>query len=367
MKIMHVVGARPNFMKIAPIMREMAKFPGVFDQVLVHTGQHYDKNMSAVFFSDLSLEQADINLNVGPGSHAEQTARVMQAIEPVLLAYRPDWLIVVGDVNSTLAAALVGAKLGTKVAHVEAGLRSFDRGMPEEINRIVTDQLADLLFTTELSANNNLNREGIPQDRTHFVGNVMIDSLMRILPKTDVRRVPVQSTIRSDRYVVVTFHRASTTDIPGHLSEVLLALSDIAQEVDVVFPMHPRTRKQVEKYGLTDKDTALHVTEPLGYLDFLTLMRGASVVVTDSGGIQDETTFLGIPCLTVRPNTERPITVTQGTNRLIECHRGSIVQAVQQSLQASAAMPSGSVPDLWDGHAAERIVEVFHRLAEASI
>ena len=313
MKVLHVVGARPNFMKIAPIMQEMAKYPDEFEQILVHTGQHYDENMSKVFFDDLELPQPDIYLGVGSGSHAQQTARIMLAFEPVLLKHRPDWVIVVGDVNSTVACALTAVKLGIKVAHVEAGLRSFDRTMPEEINRIVTDHIADLLFTTEPSANENLRKEGISEEKVHFVGNVMIDTLVRLLPKTDNRPIlkelglvvgrredvkgNVQTSNSVQRYALVTLHRPSNVDDHDKLREIITALDEIALELPVIFPVHPRARKRIEEWGI--KTTRVQMLEPLGYLDFLTLMRHAALVVTDSGGIQEETTYLG-HCLQVK-------------------------------------------------------------------
>ena len=381
MKILHVVGARPNFMKVAPIMREMAKYPDKFEQLLIHTGQHYDDNMSKVFFEDLGLPQPDIYLGVGSGSHAEQTARVMLAFEPVLLEHRPDWVIVVGDVNSTVACALTAAKLGVKVAHVEAGLRSFDRTMPEEYNRLLTDHITDLLFTTEPSANENLLREGIPEEKVHFVGNVMIDTLVRLLPKVEERPILAELGLVENgegkgengekiweirKYVLVTLHRPSNVDEPGTLREILLALNDIAHEVPVVFPVHPRTRRRMEDGGGKVEGGNLIILKPLGYLDFLALMRHAALVITDSGGIQEETTYLGVPCLTARANTERPVTITHGTNQLVASSRSAIVQAAQNALNYQPRHGTLDRPELWDGHAAERIVGVFRRLVEGA-
>ena len=354
-------------MKIAPIMREMAKFPDEFEQILVHTGQHYDENMSKVFFDDLELPQPDVYLGVGSGSHAQQTARVMLAFEPVLLEYQPDWVIVVGDVNSTVACAFTAVKLGIKVAHVEAGLRSFDRTMPEEINRILTDHIADLLFTTEPSANENLWREGIPEEKIHFVGNVMIDTLVRLLPKAENRPILeelglVESGERMaeggiKKYVLVTLHRPSNVDDPVKLSEIIAALNEIATETPVIFPVHPRTRERMDKWQIVSR--SIQFLDPLGYLDFLSLMRYAALVVTDSGGIQEETTYLGVPCLTVRENTERPVTIQEGSNRLIKSNElseiikySSLHGFLKKSFQRQP-------PKLWDGIASRRIADIF--------
>ena len=367
-------------------MAEMARYPDTFEQILVHTGQHYDDNMSKVFFEDLELPQPDIYLGVGSGSHAEQTAHIMLAFEPVLLEHEPDWIIVVGDVNSTVACALTAAKLGVKVAHVEAGLRSFDRTMPEEYNRVLTDHIADLLFTTEPSANENLRQEGIPEEKVHFVGNVMIDTLVRLLPKAENRPILAELGLIERRstgegkqvskgeftsapphpntpaqYVLVTLHRPSNVDQPETLREILLALNDIAQEVSVIFPAHPRTRQRVAEFGLGHLDFGFRLLEPLGYLDFLALMRCAALVITDSGGIQEETTYLGVPCLTVRPNTERPVTLEMGTNRLVASERRALVEASHEVLNGLQSTVHGQI-DLWDGQAVERIVGVFMEL-----
>ncbi|MCX5815354.1 MAG: UDP-N-acetylglucosamine 2-epimerase (non-hydrolyzing) [Proteobacteria bacterium] len=369
-KIMHIVGARPNFMKVAPIMREMRKYPDRFTQILVHTGQHYDESMSEVFFSDLDLPKPDINLGVGSGTHAYQTAQIMLRFESVLLENRPDWVVVVGDVNSTIACALVCSKLGIRVAHVEAGLRSFDRTMPEEINRILTDQISDVLFTTEESANENLLREGIPKEKIYFVGNVMIDTLVHLLPKTDNRLILKElGLLKSDgqaetrSYMLVTMHRPSNVDNSETLKEIIGTLIELSKHMPVIFPVHPRTRGQIADMDL-QTSTSLIFLDPLGYLDFLTLMRHAKLVLTDSGGIQEETTYLGVPCLTVRPNTERPVTISKGTNRLVENDSRQIIEAVKDTMDnLSKGSMRRSIPELWDGRASQRIVEILANLA----
>ncbi|MCW5840828.1 MAG: UDP-N-acetylglucosamine 2-epimerase (non-hydrolyzing) [Caldilinea sp.] len=358
-RILHVVGARPNFMKIAPIMEEMAQHPQTFEQILVHTGQHYDANMSQIFFDDLGMPKPDVNLEVGSGSHAQQTAQIMQRFEPVLLEYRPDWLIVPGDVNSTVACALVASKLGIKVAHVESGLRSFDRSMPEEINRILTDHLADLLFTTEPSGNDNLIHEGILPAKVCFVGNTMIDTLVRLLPKAEAQWASLCDRLDLERFVLVTLHRPSNVDDAETLREIVSALLDIGRNTQVVFPIHPRTRQRIDRMGLDIADAPIILTEPLGYLDFLALEAHAALVVTDSGGVQEETTYLGVPCLTARPNTERPITLTVGTNRLVESSRDALVAAAETIVNQRQDSSHVSRPELWDGCAAERIVTVL--------
>jgi UDP-N-acetylglucosamine 2-epimerase (non-hydrolysing) len=355
LKIMHVVGARPNYMKVAPLVAALSPWKDTVEQVLVHTGQHYDYQMSRVFFEELDLPDPDEYLSVGSGTHAEQTARVMLAFEPVLLKHKPDWVVVVGDVNSTLACALVCSKLDVRLAHVEAGLRSGDRSMPEEINRLLTDQIADLLFTPSPDADLNLLREGVDPGKIHFVGNVMIDTLVQMLPKA--RGHSVVNDLGLDRrgYILVTLHRPSNVDAPETLGEIMSALSDIARRQAAVFPVHPRTRLRLEQLGL---DTgSIRLIEPLGYLDFLSLMDSAALVLTDSGGIQEETTFLGIPCLTVRSTTERPITITHGTNRLVASRRQAILETVEDVNQRKDA-PRPPI-ELWDGHAAGRIARVL--------
>ena len=357
LKILHIVGARPNFPKVAPIMAEMARSPQRFTQRLVHTGQHYDERMSAIFFRDLALPQPDIYLGVGSGSHAQQTAKIMLAFEEVVLDERPDWVVVVGDVNSTVACALVCAKLGIKIAHVEAGLRSFDRTMPEEINRLLTDQLADLLFTPSPDADEQLLREGIPAERIQFVGNVMIDSLVAALPLAEHRPTLYELSLQPGGYGLVTLHRPSNVDDPAAFAGIVGALQTIAQELPLVFPVHPRSRQRMLDFGLAIDDSRLRLIEPQGYLDFLQLTRHARLVLTDSGGLQEETSFLGVPCLTLRPNTERPITVALGTNRVIGNHPQTIVERALDLMQRP--MPARPAIPGWDGQAAARIVAAF--------
>ncbi|MFB0517189.1 MAG: non-hydrolyzing UDP-N-acetylglucosamine 2-epimerase [Candidatus Neomarinimicrobiota bacterium] len=360
LKIMHVAGARPNFMKIAPIMRTMAKYPGHFEQVLVHTGQHYDFSMSQIFFQDLDLPEPDVYLKIGSGTHAEQTSLVMLAFEPIVQELGPDLVLVVGDVNSTLACTLVCAKLGVAVAHVEAGLRSYDMTMPEEINRVLTDQIATLLFTPSRDADDNLQREGIRPERIHFVGNVMIDSLVVNITKAQQRNIRANINLQDRPYMLATLHRPANVDSPENLRELLSGLSKLTEGIAVVFTMHPRTSKRIDEFGLRDfitRSPNFFPMEPQGYLDFLALMNDTTVVLTDSGGVQEETTYLGIPCLTVRPTTERPVTVELGTNRLIGCAQDEIVAAVEAIV--NGPKNQGRIPELWDGHAAERIVKVL--------
>jgi UDP-N-acetylglucosamine 2-epimerase (non-hydrolysing) len=362
MRILHVVGARPNYMKVAPIMAEMAQFATLFEQICVHTGQHYDVRMSDVFFTELGMPQPDFFLNIGSGTHAEQTARVMLAFEPVVLQTNPDWVIVVGDVNSTLACALVCAKLGVPVAHIEAGLRSGDRKMPEETNRIVTDQLSDLLFTPSPDGDANLLKEGIDPAKIHRVGNVMIDSLVRILPKIENSQIVQTLGLQAGAFLLVTLHRPSNVDQVETLKSIIKTLNGLGDQVPIVFPLHPRTKTRLEQAAVP-VSPALHLTDPLGYIDFVALERSARLVLTDSGGVQEETTFLGVPCLTMRPNTERPITLEIGTNRLVGSAPTTLLAAVQAEL-ARRARPAAQIPDLWDGNAALRIVEIFRELAK---
>ena len=335
-------------MKAAPVMR--ASQAAGAQQILVHTGQHYDKNMSEVFFVQLGMPAPDVNLEVGSGSHAAQTAAIMARFEPVVEERQPEVVLVYGDVNSTVAAALVCAKLGVRVGHVEAGLRSFDRTMPEEINRLLTDQLADLLFTPSEDGDVNLAREGIPAERIHRVGNVMIDSLVRLLPSAKISRNGMP-----ERYVLVTLHRPSNVDDEEKLASILKVLIEVHHALDVVFPVHPRTRQRIAQSGLDAGK--LHLLEPLPYLEFLALQRQATVVLTDSGGIQEETTYLGVPCLTLRNNTERPVTVSMGTNVLVGDDRVKLKSELARVLEGKAK--KGSIPPLWDGHAAERIAKVL--------
>lgn len=341
-------------MKIAPIVDALAR-RGV-DYRLIHTGQHYDERMSALFFRDLGLPSPHANLEVGSGSHAEQTAHVMLRFEPVCRSYEPDWVVVVGDVNSTPACALVAAKLGVRVAHVEAGLRSFDRAMPEEINRIVTDSVSDALFVSEPSGVENLRREGAGEENIHFVGNVMIDTLLRCRSRADESNVVKDLRLKGP-YAVLTLHRPSNVDDPESLRSILDALAAIARDLPIVFPVHPRSRRCLVRAGLTGAFTQasnLHLIDPLGYLDFVALMGAAALVLTDSGGIQEETTILRVPCLTIRNNTERPVTITHGTNRLAGTRAESILAAYDE-MRRCAPRCSGP-PPLWDGRAAERIV-----------
>ena len=360
MRILHVVGARPNFMKAAPVMEALSRPIGAVEQVLIHTGQHYDRKMSQIFFAELGLPRPDLNLEVGSGSHAWQTAQVMLKFEPELIARRPDWVLVYGDVNSTLAAALVCSKLGVRLAHVEAGLRSYDRSMPEECNRLLVDQMADLLLTPSRDADGNLQREGIPQERIRFVGNVMIDTLVRLLPRARDRTSELLQQYDARDFLLVTLHRPSNVDHPTSLGEIVEALAEAASRIPVLFPIHPRTRARLEKWGLETRLGGVRLLEPLGYLDFLALQRKARLVLTDSGGIQEETTFLGVPCLTVRPNTERPVTIELGTNQLVSARREALVQAIQEGIEAERR--DASPPELWDGRAGERIASALASL-----
>ena len=348
-------------MKIAPIAREFARVPEVFSSTMVHTGQHYDAEMSAVFFEELGIPSPDINLQVGSGSHAEQTAAVMTGFEKVLLKTHPDLVLVVGDVNSTLACALVAAKLGVPVAHVEAGLRSFDRSMPEEINRVLTDQISDWLFVTEPAAEANLIREGIDPARVHFVGNVMIDTLLACRDRARRLKVPSALGLGNCPYAVLTLHRPGNVDQRDVFEEIMRALEHISRDLVIVFPMHPRTRQTLlgsqGAAALLDSGR-LRLVKPLGYLEFLGLLDQSRAVLTDSGGVQEETTVLGVPCLTLRPNTERLITVSEGTNRVVGTSARRIIEAWEE---VKTSAPSGRRPRLWDGLAAGRIVDVLRR------
>jgi len=352
-QVLCVAGARPNFMKIAPVMAALAE-TGIAAQLL-HTGQHYDAAMSDSFFADLGIPRPDHHLEVGSGSHAVQTAEVMRRFEPVLGSVQPQAVLVVGDVNSTLACALVAAKRGVRVIHVEAGLRSYDRSMPEEINRVLTDQISDLLFTTERSALANLQREGIDPARVEFVGNVMIDTLHRNLE----RAVPGSRTLGTalPQYAVLTLHRPSNVDDPATLAALLDAVGEINRRLPVVMPLHPRTRSNIEKFGLTAGLDGLHVLPPLGYLEMLGLLRDAKLVLTDSGGIQEETTALGVPCLTLRENTERPITIAEGTNTLVGPDPAAIRAAFGEVMADGGK--SRRIPEYWDGRAAMRIAHTL--------
>jgi UDP-N-acetylglucosamine 2-epimerase (non-hydrolysing) len=360
-----VVGARPNYMKMSPLLRAFRARPGLPPAVLVHTGQHYDPILNDRLFEDLVLPRPDINLKVGSGTHSVQTAEVMRRFEPVVDEHRPSCVVVVGDVNSTLACSLVAAKKGVPVAHVEAGLRSFDRAMPEEINRVLTDQISELLYTTERAADDNLAREGIPAERVHFVGNVMIDSLLshrnRAIPVGETLRRAGKEGFSQDGYGVVTLHRPSNVDEPQALSASLEILRAVSAYLPLVCALHPRTVSRVESFGLSEllKSERLAVLPPQGYLEMLGLMSAATLVLTDSGGIQEETTALAVPCLTMRENTERPITVEQGTNTLVGLDRDAILPLVDEILATGGKR--GRVPELWDGRAAERIAAHLER------
>ncbi|TKJ41567.1 UDP-N-acetylglucosamine 2-epimerase (non-hydrolyzing) [candidate division LCP-89 bacterium B3_LCP] len=358
LRVFNVVGARPNFIKIAPILKEMFSYPDLIDPVLINTGQHYDQEMVDFFFADLDIPKPDISLGVGSGSHAQQTAKVMMEFEPVCLEREPDLILVVGDVNSTLACSLVGSKLGIKIAHVESGLRSFDRAMPEEINREVTDLLSDFLFTTSSEARDNLSRLGIPEDRVFFVGNVMIDSLNLNMPRARQRTIIKDLGLQNTDFSLMTLHRPSNVDDYEIFSRLLGAIDKIQKRIKLIFPAHPRTVKNIEKLGLSKKVAKmknLQIVSPLGYLDFLALMDKSKFVLTDSGGLQEETTVLGVPCLTLRKNTERPVTITVGTNILVGLDADRIVEEADKALNGKAKM--GSIPPLWDGYASQRIVK----------
>jgi len=363
MRMLLVAGARPNFVKIAPLLRAVAAYHDI-EATLVHSGQHYDERMSEAFFRDLEIPPPDLNLNVGSASHAVQTAEVMKRFEPVLLAYAPDVVVVAGDVNSTLACALTAAKLGVPVAHVEAGLRSFDRTMPEEINRVLTDHVSDFLFTTEPSAQRNLRREGVARDKIFAVGNVMADSLLGFLDKAS--RSDILSRLQlgdAEPYALVTLHRPASVDEAASLHRLLAAINAMSRLIRVIFPVHPRTSQQMEKHGVA-VEAGVRLVEPLGYLDFLRLMTKARLVLTDSGGVQEETTVLRVPCLTLRQNTERPITLSLGTNRLVGSDARRILRQVRAILAGHERR--GRIPRLWDGRAGERIIAILHRELSAA-
>jgi UDP-N-acetylglucosamine 2-epimerase (non-hydrolysing) len=365
-KIILVVGARPNFMKVAPVLKAIKeKASDTFDTMLVHTGQHYDTNMSDIFFADLEMPSPDIFLGVGSGSHAEQTARVMTGMEALFAKEQPDLVMVAGDVNSTLATAIVAAKAGIKLAHIESGLRSFDRTMPEEINRIVADEFSDLCFVTEPSGLENLKHEGIPDERVFFVGNTMIDSVIDYKEKAEAEfpKLAKQFGTRSKKYALVTLHRPSNVDDRENLT-LLTGLFENMQKFapKIIFPVHPRTRKKLEEFGLAErigKIAALELIDPIGYLSFLALQANAAVVLTDSGGIQEETTALGVPCITLRENTERPVTITEGTNEMTGLDTVKILGLAESAFDGK--WKKASVPHLWDGKAGERIAVVLEK------
>ncbi|MEN6308638.1 MAG: UDP-N-acetylglucosamine 2-epimerase (non-hydrolyzing) [Anaerohalosphaeraceae bacterium] len=360
-KILCVCGARPNFMKIAPLMRVFRETRDLCT-LLVHTGQHYDEKMSKLFFDELNIPKPDVNLEVGSGSHAVQTAEVMKRFEPVVLNFKPDYVLVVGDVNSTIACGLVAVKLGVKLIHVEAGLRSFDRTMPEEINRILTDSISDLLFVTEQSGVDNLKHEGINSDKVHLVGNVMIDTLLANRQKAEQSEILEQLKVEKKKYAVITLHRPSNVDDLSNLEKILTAFEVIEKDLKLVFPIHPRTKKNIEGSVLQTRVSAMSnliLLEPVGYLDFLKLTANAAIVITDSGGIQEETTILGVPCMTLRENTERPITCTEGTNKLVHVETQDILKHYSE-IKANAFGSKSKIPRYWDGKAAERIVKVIY-------
>jgi len=349
-------------MKVAPVISALETAQGEFEHILIHTGQHYDANMSQVFFEELGLPMPKVNLEVGSGTHAWQTAEIMKRFEPVFLEYNPDWIMVPGDVNSTLACTLVASKMNLPVAHLEAGLRSFDRSMPEEINRLLTDQLSDLLFVPSIDARENLIREGIPRGKIHFVGNAMIDTLIQLLPVAKKRlQFLLSQNELHDNYALATLHRPSNVDNAETLSSILDGLSDLGNLLPVVFAVHPRTLKRIEAEGLMPSGSRIRIREPLSYLDFLALESEASLVITDSGGVQEETTYLGIPCLTLRPNTERPITISQGTNYLVDSSREALVRAAARRVQERRSK-NHRIPRFWDGHTGERVVQVFRKV-----
>lgn len=365
LKIIHIVGARPNFMKAGPVIRALG-FQDRIHQILVHTGQHYDLNMSDIFFQQLNIPEPDINLEVGSGTQAVQTAEIMVRLEKVLFKEKPDLVIVYGDVNSTLAGALVCAKLLIPLAHVEAGLRSFDRTMPEEINRVITDQLAQLLFIHSPEAEANLLREGVLREKIYYVGNVMIDTLVNLLTLAKVRWENLSSkyNINANKYALVTLHRPSNVDNGSSLKAIMDALSEISKWIKVIFPVHPRTRKNLAKNGIKQEGENFYLIDPLGYLDFLALQNCAGLVITDSGGIQEETTYLKVPCLTIRENTERPITITMGTNALVGQDMALLKKSVLEIL--SGDWKQGQEVPLWDGQSAPRIAEIIIRYLSRS-
>jgi len=378
-KIVSVVGARPNFMKIAPIIEQLKiknkNLKAELKHVLVHTGQHYDEEMSKSFFEDLNLPKPDINLGVGSASHAVQTAKIMIEFEKVCLRERPDLIIVVGDVNSTIACALVASKLGIKIAHIEAGLRSFDRAMPEEINRVLTDAISDYLFTTCEDANENLRKEGIPEEKIYFVGNVMIDTLLRYKERAKksniLEKLGLNKDLQVRSYALLTLHRPSNVDNRETFINILKALKDVSEKIPIIFPAHPRTQRQIKSFGLekyfnfvniesnscVNIENSINLLDPLSYLDFLNLMANAKFVLTDSGGIQEETTILNIPCLTLRENTERPVTLKEGTNTIVGSNPEKIISKSMDILNGKKKI--GRIPKLWDGKAAERIINIL--------
>lgn len=359
-KIISVVGARPNFMKIAPIHKAFQKYTDTIQHLICHTGQHYDEKMSKVFFEDLGLPKPDFYLGIGGGSHAEQTAKIMVEFEKIVLTEKPDLIIVVGDVNSTIACSLVAAKLHVKIAHVESGLRSFDMEMPEEINRILTDRISDFLFVTEKSGLENLKKEGVPEEKVFFTGNVMIDSLVQHLPKAEESCILKDYGLTPQNYVLVTLHRPSNVDSKEDLMQLINLLNALGEKEKLIFPIHPRTKSNMAKFGLDGiLNKNVIITDPIGYIDFMALTKNSRLIVTDSGGIQEESTYMGVQCITVRDNTERPSTVEIGTNQLIGTDLAKVEKAALEVL--SGKVKKGKIPELWDGKAAERITEIISK------
>jgi len=362
MKIANIVGARPNLVKIAPLMREMKNHAEI-QPLLIHTGQHYDEQMSDVFFRQMGIPEPDVNLEVGSGSHAWQTAEILKRVETVFIELKPDLVLVVGDVNSTIAASLAASKLGLPIAHVEAGLRSFDRTMPEEINRVLTDAIADYLFVTEEDAIENLVREGRPRERIYLVGNVMIDALKQFLPIAQKSKIGRELGLLDEKdsfrpFGVLTLHRPSNVDSADQLRKLMDAIEEVGAQLPIIFPAHPRTQQKLAQLG-SQNHSRIRMVAPLGYLDFVCLLSHSKIVLTDSGGIQEETTALGVPCLTLRENTERPVTATEGTNQIVGQDPQKITRAAHEIL--SGKVKAGRVPHLWDGKAAERIVDILLR------
>jgi UDP-N-acetylglucosamine 2-epimerase (non-hydrolysing) len=358
MKIISVAGARPNFIKIAPLNKEFSKYSHRVNHKICHTGQHFDEKMSKVFFDDLNLPKPDFYLGVGSSSHAVQTAQIMIEFEKILLDEKPDLVCVVGDVNSTMACSIVASKLNIKIAHVEAGLRSFDRCMPEEINRMVTDTLSDFLFVSETSGLDNLKREGVPNSKVFFTGNIMIDSLMHYLDRIDQSNILMEYQMEKHNYILATFHRPSNVDSGSDIQSLVKLLNHLSEKRKIIFPVHPRTMKKLQENKLVGKmNSNIIATDPMGYIDFLCLVKNAELVITDSGGIQEETTYMGIQCLTVRKNTERPVTVNIGTNQLVGTDISAIKNTADKVLDGK--VKKGGIPKLWDGKTAERIVSIL--------
>lgn len=359
-KVILVAGARPNFMKIAPLLKELKKYPHKFNPLIVHTGQHYDYEMSKVFFKELIIPEPDIYLGVGSGNHGEQTGKTMIEFEKVCIKENPDLVVVVGDVNSTLAGAIVSSKLHIPLAHIEAGLRSFDVSMPEEINRMLTDQVSDFLFTTCEDGDKNLKKEGIKKERIFLVGDIMIDTLLANRKKIDYIRTYKEMGLESNKYALLTLHRAGNVDRKGNLKDVLSALDKIAIKIPIIFPVHPRTRKKIKEFGFSKHLKRIKTISPLGYLEFQNLLKNSKFVLTDSGGIQEETTVLNIPCLTLRENTERPITLMQGTNILVGSDTKKIIGEALRIIGRDYKITS-KCPRIWDGKTSQRIIKILNK------